>query len=203
MKDAKIDLSEVELWAKFQAERSGTIYHGRGEFFDTDFTYSDGWDNAVTRVAYLNHRIPELHAWLYYQYKKSADGRAVDVRTNMYKMTTRPIDKPWYRGNLNLEFHNFSVARDIPSPDAMWQEVQPSEFIAYVRYGSIPVQSANIQFRIACNFDGTHNDGWEHSSWEVFPINAVQGDEVVDERLGNPRIVVERFFEERKNKQGE
>ncbi len=120
----------------------------------------------------------------------------------MYKMTTRPIDKPWYRGNLNLEFHNFSVMRTIPSPMQCGRK--------YSLQNLLPMYDTD-QFR----FNPLIYNSVSHATlmvlimmggaffMEVFPINAVQGDEVVDERLGNPRIVVERFFEERKNKQGE
>jgi len=201
MKDTKIDLNEVE-WAESQAEKLGTKYYGRGAFLDADFTWSDGWDNAVTALAYLNHRIPELHAWLYYQFKKSADPGWIDVRTLMYKMTTRATNKPYYRGNLNFDFHNFKEMKSLVSPDSMWQAVQPSDFIGYVRNGAIPIHSDRIQFRIACNFDGPSNDGWEHSTWEVFPVSAVKGDEIVDKEFGNPRIVVEKFFKKWKDQQG-
>lgn len=165
MNDKTDDMAEIEKHAKLEADKLGIVSEGGGAFSEKSHTADTFWDDAKTDQAYLRHRIPELHAWLVYQYKQSLDGHTIRIRTLQYKMTTRPTDKPWYRGNLNLDFYSRGPMYSIESPDSMWQEVQPSNFISYVRESSIPSNGKSIVVRIACNFDGTSNDGWEHSSW--------------------------------------
>ena len=162
MTDKTDDMAEIEKHAKLEADKLGLVSEGGGAFSENSDENNTFWEGAETAEAYLNHRIPELHAWLVYQYKKSEDGRTIRIRTLQYKMTTRPTNKPWYRGNLDVHFSS-ATADQIKSPDSMWQEVQPSNYISYVREGSVTSNGRSIAVSIHCDFDGTHNDGWERS----------------------------------------
>ncbi|MCE6979952.1 hypothetical protein EI534_21730 [Pseudomonas frederiksbergensis] len=162
MSNESDDITTVEMeeeHAKREAEKLGVVAEGKGAFRENS-TDDDFWNDAKTAEAYLDHRIPELFAWLVYQYKR--DGAVIRIRTLQYKMTTRPLNKPWYRGNLDVHFSSAS-ASVIKSPDSMWQEVQPSGYISYVRCGEVPSNDRYIDVSIQCNFDGTDNDGWEKS----------------------------------------
>lgn len=162
MSDKLDDISIMEMeeeHAKLEAKKLGVVAEGKGAFREISAD-DDFWNDAKTGEAYLNHRIPELHAWLVYQYKR--DGAVIRIRTLQYKMTTRPTNKPWYRGNLDVHFSSAS-ASSITSPDSMWQEIQPSNYISYVRQGSVPSNNQYIEVSIHCDFDGTHNDGLEKS----------------------------------------
>ncbi|MGG7674778.1 hypothetical protein [Pseudomonas sp. WC2] len=153
--------------AALEAERLGIISLGHGSFVENS-TNEEFWNDAKTVQLYLNHRIPELFAWLIVQYKNS--GGVVRARTLQYKMTTRPLNKPWYRGNLNFYIKTTKGTGEIVSPDAMWQEVQPSQFINYVRYVTVPSDEKQVSLAFSCDFDGTHNDGWETTPFQTFAL---------------------------------
>ncbi|PTT97872.1 hypothetical protein DBR45_36135, partial [Pseudomonas sp. HMWF031] len=110
-----------------------------GSFVETGNAevFSDSFWAGVEVLTYLHRhlRVPELTGQIEYQYK--FHDRRVYVRTLRYFLTSRPINKYWYRANIDVQLENYGSQR-VNSPDAMSQNAQWHSYVANLNVAHDP-----------------------------------------------------------------
>jgi hypothetical protein len=118
------------------------------------------WDGVeVLTYTHQHIRVPELRGEVKLQVKFEA--RVMYLRTISYMMTTRPVDVPKDRANIDIRISGIRGEERRNSPDEM---IQDGAVHPYVQEMNIEVGNWGL-VQIRFEFDGRDNGVGEKDSW--------------------------------------